>query len=124
MFAQAIPPRATLQRELRPGKTNVDPIVLACIYAVVCVTIVPIVFEIFHTHYRFFDVAAASVLSAAAMLLPSPVGGPASLLVMAGVLYWRTQGDVLTDIVIAVATARLSTIPVALMFHLSPPSFL
>ena len=117
MFAPATTSRATLVASSWPGKDDVDPIVLACIYAVVCVTIVPIVFELFDTHYRFLDVAAASVLSAAAMLLPSPIGGLASLPVMAGMLYWRTQGDPFPDIVIAVATARLSTIPVALMFH-------
>ena len=92
------------------------------LFAIVGVIVAPIVFEVFKTNYRFIDVVAASVLAAAATLVPT-FGGSLSLLVMIVVLYWRVRADLFPDIVLAVAASRLAMLPVLLLAKVNPPPF-
>ena len=95
-----------------------DPLVIAAVYVGTGIVIVPIGFEVFKTQYKWFDVVLASLACGAASLIPT-VGGVASAAAMILVLYWRMRANLYPDIVISVAVARLSVIPVMLL--LSPP---
>jgi hypothetical protein len=90
-----------------------DPILVAAVYAVVGVVVVPLVFAFFRTQYQFLDVVLASVAAAAASCIPT-IGGPVSLVVMVAVLYWRMGQNIFPDIVVAVGAARLAMVPVLL----------
>ncbi|MBL6752441.1 MAG: hypothetical protein ISP90_18120 [Nevskia sp.] len=82
------------------------------------ITVVPLVFSIFKTNYRFSDVALMAVIAGAVLLVPT-IGAAASFAAMVAVLYWRTGGEVSTDIFVATAAARLAAIPVLFVLHLN-----
>ena len=90
-----------------------NSILVAVVYAAVAVAIIPLVFALFRTQYQFLDVVLASVAAAAASFIPT-IGGPASLVVMVAVLYWRIGQGIFPDIVVAVGAARLAMVPVLL----------
>ena len=84
-----------------------NPYVAAVIYAVVGTAVIPLGFELFHTKYRFLDVALAAIVGAALSLVPT-VGGAVSLLATVVVLYWRVGKDALVpDILVSVFAARI-----------------
>jgi hypothetical protein len=91
-----------------------NPLVVASIYAVVSMAVVPFVLNIFNSPFRFIDVAIACLGAAVASLIPA-IGGPVSLLAMIALLHWRCSAS-LFDIGIAVAVARLATVPALIPF--------
>jgi len=93
-----------------------DPILVAVVYAVSGVVIIPAVFALFKTRYQFLDVVLASLAAAGASLIPT-IGAPASLVVSLVVLYWR-MGENFRDILIAVFVARLAMVPILLALRL------
>jgi hypothetical protein len=96
-----------------------SPLLIAGIYVVSGVVVIPIVFALFKTQYQFLDVVLASVAAGAASLIPN-AGGTASLVAALAVLYWRTQQSLFPDIVMAVFAARLAMVPVLLALRLPP----
>ncbi len=92
---------------------------VAVIYVVSGVVVIPIVFAFFKTQYQFVDVVLASVAAGAVSLVPT-VGGPASMAVALVVLYWRMRQSLFPDIVAAVFAARLVMVPVLLALRLPP----
>jgi len=96
---------------------TMSPVLIAAIYVVSGVVVIPIVFALFKTQYQFSDVVLASVAAGAASLIPT-VGGPASLVAALVVLYWRTQQSLFPDILVAVFAARLAMVPVLLALRL------
>jgi uncharacterized membrane protein len=92
---------------------------VALTYAIVAAAVIPIGFAVFKTQYQFTDVVLASILGAAASLIPTTsglaIGGVASLVITVGVLYWRMRHDLYPDIVLSVMVARLATVPVLLV---------
>jgi hypothetical protein len=92
----------------------VSPTAFAITYFIVATAIVPLVFEFFKTKYTFVDVLIASAGAAIVSFVPSPYGGPLSLVANVGLLYWRIRSDLAPDILAAVAAARLAMIPIAL----------
>lgn len=94
------------------------PLTFAITYAVLATATIPLIFALFKTKYRFLDVLMASVGAAVVyFLVPSPIGGPASLIVHVGLLYWRIRENLVPDIVAAVAAARLGMIPIMLSLN-------
>jgi hypothetical protein len=84
-----------------------NPLVVAAIYAVVGLAVIPLGFELFHTKYRFLDVVLAATGGAVLSLIPT-IGGPASFLATVVILYWRVGKDALVpDILASVFAARL-----------------
>jgi hypothetical protein len=94
-----------------------NPILIAAIYVVSALVVVPLVFALFKTQYDFLDVVLAAVAAGAASLIPT-IGGPASLVATLVVLYWRTQQSLFPDIFVAVVLARLAMVPVLLKLRL------
>jgi chromate transport protein ChrA len=92
----------------------INPLLAAVVHAVVGTAVVSTVFSVFRTHYKLQDVALACVGAAAVTLVPV-VGGPLSLIALAGLLYWRT-GAAWVDIAIGVAMARLAMVPALMPF--------
>jgi len=77
--------------------------------------VLPIGFKVFKTNFDWIDIAMASVGAALGSLIPT-IGGPASLVVMIAILYWRIDGGkVFPDIILSVLVARLATLPVLLL---------
>jgi steroid 5-alpha reductase family enzyme len=99
-----------------------DPVMVAALFAIVGTIVTALIFEIFRTRYRLVDVAAASVLSAVATMVPT-YGGSISLIVMVLVLHWRVRADLFPDIVLAVGASRLALVPVLLLAQVNPPPF-
>jgi hypothetical protein len=93
-----------------------NPILVASVYAVCGIVVIPIVFEFFKTKYQFSDVVLASLAAAATSLIPT-VGAIVSLVATMGILYWRMQQD-FRDIFVAVFAARLTMVPVLLALRL------
>ena len=92
-----------------------NPILVAGVYAVVGVAVPPIVFYLSRTPFSIIDVAAASLAGALVSLLPT-IGGPASLLAMLLILYWRMK-DAPMIVAAAVGIARLAMVPVLVLFR-------
>lgn len=88
--------------------------VVALVYAVVLLAVVPIGLAIFKTPYAFIDVLLAALGSAAVSFIPT-VGGIASLVVAVGILFWRIRRDLFPDIIVSVGVARLVMLPVLLL---------
>jgi hypothetical protein len=92
-----------------------NPITVALVYLVVSVLVVPIGLKLFKTNFAWLDIAMASVGAALASLIPT-IGGPASLVVMIAIPYWRIGGGkVFPDIIVSVFVARLAMLPVLLL---------
>lgn len=92
-----------------------NPVTVALVYLVVSAVVLPLGFKIFKTNFAWTDIAMASVGAAFASLIPT-IGGPASLVIMIAILYWRIGRDKLfPDIIISVAVARLAMVPVLLL---------
>ena len=87
---------------------------VALIYAVVAIIVVPFGFVVFKTQYQFVDVVLAALGGAACSLIPT-AGGIASLAATLGILYWRMRRDFLPDILVSVFVARLAMVPVLLV---------
>ena len=84
-----------------------SPYLVALIYAVVGMLVIPLGFELFHTKYRFSDVLLAAIAGALLSLVPT-VGGPASYMATVATLYWRVGKDsFVPDILVSVSAARL-----------------
>lgn len=90
------------------------PFIIAFVYAVVLIAVLPIGFAVFKTPYAFLDVVLAGLGGAALSFLPS-VGGPASLIATVGILFWRIRRDIFPDIIVSVGVARLVMVPVLLL---------
>lgn len=93
-----------------------NPLLVSVVYAVVGVIVLPLVFSMFKTQYDWIDVILASVISAAASLIPT-IGDPISMAVMVIVLYWRIGGSIFPDIIVAVGVARLAMVPALLLMN-------
>jgi hypothetical protein len=92
-----------------------NPITVALVYAVVGAAVLPLAFKVFKTNFAWIDIAMASVGAALASLIPT-IGGPASLVVMIAILYWRLGANCLfPDIIVSVGVARLAMLPVLLL---------
>ncbi len=91
-----------------------NPIMVALIYAVVAIILVPVGFAVFKTQYQFLDVVLAASGGAACSLIPT-AGGIASLAVTLGILYWRMKRDFFPDILVSVFVARLAMVPILLL---------
>jgi len=65
-----------------------NPITVALVYLAASAAVLPLGFKVFKTNFAWIDIAMASVGAALASLIPT-IGGPASLLVMIAILYWR-----------------------------------
>ena len=92
-----------------------NPITVALVYAVVGAVVLPLGFKVFKTNLAWIDIAMASVGAALASLIPT-IGGPASLVVMIAILYWRIGASSLfPDIIVSVGVARLTMLPVLLL---------
>jgi hypothetical protein len=93
----------------------VNPVTVALVYAVVGAAVLPLGFKVFKTNFDWKDIAMASIGAALASLIPT-IGGPASLVIMIAILYWRIGGSkVFPDIIVSVAVARLCMVPVLLL---------
>jgi hypothetical protein len=93
----------------------VNTYVVALTYATVSTAVIPLCFAFFKTQYEFLDVLLAAIGSATLSLIPT-LGGVASIAGLIGILYWRMRRDLLfPDIVMSVAAARLTTVPVLLL---------
>lgn len=92
-----------------------NPFVVALVYAFMGIAVPPIVFHFSGTKFSFGDVALASFAAAAVSLIPT-IGGPASLLVMLAVLYWRMR-DAPMAVAAAVGISRVAMLPVLMMFR-------
>ncbi len=92
----------------------INPLAVAGVHAVVGTAVVSIVFSVFHVNFKLQDVALACIGAAISSLVPE-IGGPLSLLVLAGLLYWRS-GASWIDIAVGVALARLATVPALMPF--------
>lgn len=92
----------------------INPLVAAVVHAVVGTAVVSTVFSVFRSHYKLQDITLACVGAAAATLVPV-VGGPLSLIALAGLLYWRT-GVAWVEIAVGVAIARLAMVPALIPF--------
>jgi hypothetical protein len=88
--------------------------VVALVYAVVLIAVVPIGFAVFKTPHTFIDVCLAAIGGAALSLIPT-AGGVASLLATVSILFWRIRGDLFPDILVTVGVARLVMVPVLLL---------
>jgi hypothetical protein len=93
----------------------VNPFLVAAIYVVASLVVIPVGFEVFKTRYRFSDVVLAAFAGGAASLIPS-FGAVASYVVTVGVLYWRVHDDLFPDILFSVGAARLAMVPVLMAF--------
>jgi|HubBroStandDraft_2_1064218.scaffolds.fasta_scaffold690708_2 hypothetical protein len=92
-----------------------NPITVALVYAVVGAVVLPLAFKVFKTNFAWIDIVLASVGAALASLIPN-IGGPASLVVMIAILYWRIGGGkIFPDIIVSVFVARLAMLPVLLL---------
>jgi hypothetical protein len=92
----------------------VNPVTVALVYAVVGAAVLPLGL-VFKTNFDWKDIAMASIGAALASLIPT-IGGPASLVIMIAILYWRIGGSkVFPDIIVSVAVARLCMVPVLLL---------
>ena len=94
----------------------VNPVVSALVCGVVACVVVPVVLMAFRANFNLPYVIAACVAAAATMMVPV-VGGWLSLLVMVGVLNWRSGADLKPDILVAVIVARLAMVPAMLTLH-------
>jgi Na+/H+ antiporter NhaA len=112
--------------EFRLGRRTADqhgvepmthPLAFAFVYTVVVCLVVPGMLRLFSANYEIIDVVMAAVLSALASMIPV-VGGVLSLVVLVAVLNYRSGASLFPDIVVAVAVARLATIPVMLLLKL------
>lgn len=90
-----------------------NPLVVAAVYAVVGTIVVSVVLSIWGEPQKLLDVAIASAGAALVSLVPT-IGGPLSLLVMLGLLYWRCSTNVVA-IAASVALARLAMVPFLLL---------
>ena len=69
--------------------------------------VIPVVFAMFRTKYRFLDVILAASAGALFSLIPT-IGGAASLIATLAILYWRVGKDAFVpDILVSVFAARL-----------------
>jgi hypothetical protein len=93
---------------------TVDPFLVAAIYVIAAVVLIPVGFAVFKTQYQFLDVVLAALAGGAASLIPT-VGGIASYAAMVLVLYWRVGQSLLPDIIISVGVARLAMVPIMLL---------
>jgi hypothetical protein len=78
--------------------------------------ILPLTLSLFKTPYKPVDIVLASVAGATVSLIPN-VGSIVSYFAMLGALNWRLHAQ-LTDILVPVAIARLSAIPVLLLVRM------
>lgn len=91
-----------------------NPYIVALTYAVVGTAVIAVVFRLFKTPHKFWEIALAAIVGAALSFIPT-VGGIASLAGTLGVLFWRMGGGLATDIFVSVAVARLLMVPVLLV---------
>jgi chromate transport protein ChrA len=96
-------------RHKHQGVQVVNPILAAAVHAVVGTVVIWLVLMAWKEEQKILDVAIASVGAALVTLVPT-IGGPLSLLVMLGLLYWRCSTN-LPAIAAAVALARLAMVP-------------
>ena len=94
-----------------------NPISTALVYAVVGSLVVLGVLKMMDRRAGAADVVGACIAGAAASMIPT-VGGPLSLLVTLGILYWRSGAE-LRDIAFAVMLARLAMVPALLALRLA-----
>ncbi len=94
-----------------------SPVATAVVYAMVGSLVVLGVLRMMGTRDNTAEVVGACVAGAAASMIPT-VGGPVSLLVTLGLLYWRSGAE-LRDIAFAVVLARLAMVPVLLAVRLA-----
>lgn len=88
---------------------GLSPFKVALVYALVGTVVVHLVLMAWREEQKFLNVALAAVGAAFASLVPT-VGGPLSLAVMLGLLYWRCTAS-LPALVASVAIARLAMVP-------------
>jgi hypothetical protein len=93
-----------------------NPYIVALNYAVVGTAVITIVFALFKTPHRLWEVVLAALVGAALSFIPT-AGGIASLAGTLGVLFWRLGGGLATDIFVSVAVARLLMVPVLLVLN-------
>lgn len=79
------------------------------VQAFVGTVVVWLVLKVWGEEQKILDVAIAATGAALVTLVPT-IGGPLSLLVMLGLLYWRCSTN-LPAIAAAVALARLAMVP-------------
>jgi hypothetical protein len=92
-----------------------NPVTVALVYLVVTALVVPVGLKIFKTNFAWTDIAMMSAGAALASLIPT-IGGIASLVVMVAILYWRLgKEQLMPDIIVSVAVARLAMLPVLLV---------
>jgi len=93
----------------------IGPMTTAVVYAIVGSAVVLGMLRLLGSRPEIHDVAGSCVAGALASLIPT-VGGPVSLLVTLGALYWRNVAEV-REIAIAVIVARLAMVPVLLVLR-------
>jgi len=96
---------------------TINPVTTAIVFAAVGSVVTLGVLRIMGNREQTADIVGASVAGALASMIPT-VGGPVSLLVTLGVLYWRRVAE-LRDIAIAVAVARLAMVPALLALRVA-----
>lgn len=90
--------------------------IVAALYVVAGVVLIPLGFAVFRTPYHFVDVVLAALAGGAASFIPD-VGGVASYAAMVLVLYWRLGANLFPDIFLSVGVARLAIVPIALLLR-------
>ena len=94
-----------------------NPYVLALVYALIGIVLLPLLLTLFKTPFTFVDILLAALAGAAASFVPM-IGGPVSFVAMVAVLHWRLSASLYPDIVVPVLIARLAMIPVLLLIRL------
>lgn len=94
-----------------------NPYLLAFVYAVLGMVLLPLLLSLFKTPFGLADVVLAALAGGAASLVPV-VGGLASFVAMVAVLNWRLPARLYPDILVPVFIARLAMLPVLLVIRL------
>ncbi|MFT3808268.1 hypothetical protein [Arenimonas sp.] len=87
---------------------------IAMIFLVVWSLLIPGILKLFGTKFEWPDIPIAVVPSVALYFIPL-VGPVLSAGATVGLLYWRINDRLFPDIVVAVALARLASLPVMMM---------
>lgn len=93
-----------------------NPVLIAIVYAVVGIALLPACLSFFKVRYEFVDIVLASIGGAASSLIPT-IGGPASLAALIAILHWRLNARFFPDILVPVLVARLAMVPVLLLMR-------
>ena len=96
--------------------------IFVIVFVITSIVMLSLTFKVFKVQFTILDVALAAVCAGLVMWIPV-VGTCASIIVMAAILKYRTSAELMPDIVVAIAVARLFVIPPMLLIHLmlDPP---